>query len=201
MQYTELFDDNYCYFIHCNESGHTTCVDPGEALPVLTALKQWGWKLHTILLTHHHDDHIGGAEVVAAATGAIMYGYKDGLHRLPKGVLGIANGDSVPLGSSTRAHAIHTPGHTVDAITWHAPTIKALFVGDTLFAMGCGRLFEGTPLQMHSSLTKLSQLAGATRIFCGHGMFLPPTFIYCLAFFSSLLFSSLSLCALSLRLW
>lgn len=168
VRFIKLFDDNYCYFIRCGHSGHTTCIDPGDSAPVITALAHWGWQLQTILLTHHHDDHIGGAAQVAASTGAKMYGSKQGIDRLPAGTIGVANGEEIPLGGLTTARVIDTPGHTRDAVSYHVSRIKALFTGDTLFSGGCGRLFEGTPVQMHQSLTKISQLPGDTRVFCGH---------------------------------
>lgn len=126
-----------------------------------------GWKLGFILNTHHHQDHVGGNSYLKDAYGCKIYGPAADKARIPLIDETFADGDSFKLGE-TELRVFDTPGHTRGHITFWAPEAKALFPGDTLFAMGCGRLFEGTPEQMWTSLSKLKDLPPETQVFCAH---------------------------------
>jgi len=160
--------DNYAYILS-DGGADVAVVDPSESEPVLQALA--GRRLTAILATHHHHDHVGGnAELCARFPGIPVYGHvaelKDG-HRIPEQTQGLADGEGFTvLGFAGRA--MHIPGHTLTAIAFHFADAKALFTGDTLFGAGCGRLFEGTPAQMHGSLDRLLKLPADTRVYCGH---------------------------------
>ncbi|WP_207456564.1 hydroxyacylglutathione hydrolase [Azospirillum sp. SYSU D00513] len=159
--------DNYVYLISDPASGAVGVVDPGEAEPVLAALDRLGLKLTHILNTHHHGDHIGGNQTLKQRFGATLIGPRAESARIPDMDATVGEGDSVRFGSQT-ARVFETPGHTSGHIAFWFETAGALFSGDTLFALGCGRLFEGTPTQMWTSLFKLRALPGATRVYCGH---------------------------------
>jgi hydroxyacylglutathione hydrolase len=159
--------DNYAYLIHDPASGRTAVVDVPEAEPVLRALAQSGWTLTDILITHHHDDHIGGVEALRAATGASVWGANADRHRLPPLDHGLSEGDSVAVGGAL-GQVIDVPGHTVGHIAFHFPDSHLIFTADSLMALGCGRLFEGSAAQMWDSLTKLMALPDETRICSGH---------------------------------
>jgi hydroxyacylglutathione hydrolase len=162
-----LLSDNYAYLLNDPTSGEAAVVDPSEAAPVLAALQETGWTLKHILNTHHHHDHIGGNEALKAATGAKIVGPEKERHRIPDLDVGLAEGDGYAIGSR-RFHVLDVPGHTSGHIALVFDEDEAVFSGDTLFSLGCGRLFEGTPAQMWQSLSKLRALPGATRIYCGH---------------------------------
>jgi hydroxyacylglutathione hydrolase len=159
--------DNYAYLIHDAATDATAVVDVPEAAPILTALAERGWKLTHILLTHHHNDHIGGVEALVAATGARVVGASADAHRLPPLTEGVAEGDTVQFGTEN-FEVIEVPGHTVGHIAFHLPRSQMAFTGDSLMAWGCGRLFEGTPAQMWDSLQKLAALPDETLICSGH---------------------------------
>jgi len=159
--------DNYAYLIHDAESGRTAIVDVPEAAPVQRALAEAEWQLTDILITHHHDDHIAGVEEMRAATGAAVWGARADRHRLPPLDHALEEGDIVTLGSA-RGHVIDVPGHTVGHIAFHFPDSGLAFTADSLMALGCGRLFEGTAAQMWDSLTKLMALPDDTLICSGH---------------------------------
>ncbi len=159
--------DNYAYLVHARESGETALVDAPEAAPVLTALKERGWRLAEIWLTHHHHDHVGGVARIREETGARVVGAAADAHRLP--ALDIA----LPVGARHRfagapVAVIGVPGHTVGHIAFHLPGSRAVFTGDSLMALGCGRLFEGTAEQMWASLGRLAALPPETLVFPGH---------------------------------
>jgi hydroxyacylglutathione hydrolase len=157
--------DNYAYIVRA-PCGATAVVDPGQAAPVLAALG--GAPLALILLTHHHADHVGGARAVQAATGARIVGPAADAGRLPPLDQAVGDGDAVALGQAT-LHVLATPGHTTGGLCYHAPGDPgAVFTGDTLFLMGCGRLFEGTAAQMWASLKRIAALPPATRVYPGH---------------------------------
>lgn len=160
-------NDNYGILIHDEASGATATIDAGEAAPILVALKQAGWTLTDIWVTHHHGDHVAGIPELKAATGAKVTAPLADKDRVPLVDHGVKEGDSVTLGS-TRAAIIETPGHTANHIAYYCADDGLLFAGDTLFSLGCGRLFEGTPAQMWSSLQKLRALPAATKLYCGH---------------------------------
>jgi hydroxyacylglutathione hydrolase len=159
--------DNYIYLAHEPATGITAVVDPGEAEPVRRALSETGWKLTHILNTHHHDDHIGGDHALKAATGATIIGPRADRDRIPEIDVALGEGDSVKLGDETGT-VFDTPGHTRGHIAFWFEHSQALFCGDTLFSLGCGRMFEGTAPQMWASLAKLRALPDDTRIYCGH---------------------------------
>jgi hydroxyacylglutathione hydrolase len=159
--------DNYAYLVRDPATEETGIVDPSEAGPVLKALEQTGWRLTHILNTHHHPDHVGGNLELKRKTGARIVGPAPDRERIPGIDLAVDEGDTFRLGEA-EARIFFIPGHTRGHIAFWFPESKALFCGDTLFLMGCGRLFEGTPEQMWTSLGKLRELPGDTRIYCGH---------------------------------
>jgi hydroxyacylglutathione hydrolase len=159
--------DNYVYLLHDEASGATGVVDPSVAEPVLAQLAETGWRLTHILNTHHHADHTGGNLEIKRATGAIVVGPRADRDRIPGIDVAVADGERYALGSEM-AEVFDVPGHTRGHIAYWFKDARALFCGDTLFLMGCGRLFEGTPEQMWHSLGKLRRLPGETRVYCGH---------------------------------
>ena len=160
-------DDNYAFLAHDLDTGATALVDVPEAGPILAALAETGWTLSDILITHHHWDHVDGLADVLAAHPARVVGAAADAHRLPKLDLALNEGDSVEIGSQT-GHIIDVSGHTIHHIAYHFPDARALFTADSLMAMGCGRVFEGTKPQMHDSLQKLAVLPGDTLVCSGH---------------------------------
>jgi hydroxyacylglutathione hydrolase len=159
--------DNYVYLAHDADTGDTAVIDPAEAAPVEMALKERGWKLTHILNTHHHMDHIGGDAELKAAYGCPIVGPRSEAKRIPEMDVMVAEGDSYAVGTQTAA-VIETPGHTTGHIAFWFKDSDALFCGDTLFVLGCGRMFEGDPKGFWNSLTKLRALPDSTRVFCGH---------------------------------
>jgi hydroxyacylglutathione hydrolase len=161
------FADNYIYLLRETENGTVAVVDPGDAGPVIEKLEAEDLPLHLILLTHHHADHIGGLQRLKQQYGAEAVGPAADNYRIEGLDRTVTEGDEVAIGALT-ADVIETPGHTAGHIAFHVPAAQALFSGDTLFSLGCGRLFEGTPEQMWASLTKLRALPDETQIYCGH---------------------------------
>ncbi|NYZ11499.1 hydroxyacylglutathione hydrolase [Azospirillum sp. RWY-5-1] len=161
------FSDNYVYLLRDPESDAVGVVDPGDAAPVVEALERRGWRLTHILNTHHHNDHIGGNAALKARYAATVIGAAADAHRIPELDVTLGDGDTAAFGGQT-ARVIDTPGHTVGHIAFWFEGAEALFCGDTLFALGCGRLFEGTAAQMWGSLRALRALPEATRVYCGH---------------------------------
>ncbi|MCG6858970.1 MAG: hydroxyacylglutathione hydrolase [Salaquimonas sp.] len=158
-------NDNYGVLVHDPVGGETFSVDAPEADAVLKALRDTGWKLTHILVTHHHDDHIQGIARVKAETGAMVIGpASPSIADLDRTV---AEGDTIDL-VGEEIQVIATPGHTLDMLNYYLPKSSAVFAGDTLFAMGCGRVFEGTPAMMWDSLKKLMALPPETKVYCGH---------------------------------
>ena len=162
-----LLSDNYAYLLNDPASGEAAVVDPSEAGPVLAALQETGWRLKHILNTHHHPDHTAGNHELKQATGAHVAGPEKDRHRIPDLDTGLGEGDTYRVGTR-RLRVLDVPGHTSGHIALVFDEDQALFSGDTLFSLGCGRLFEGTPAQMWHSLLKLRALPGATRVYCGH---------------------------------
>lgn len=162
------FNDNYIWLIKKPNHDKVVCIDPGEAEPVLSYLKSEQLTLSHILITHHHFDHIGGVPTLKSHfPDLVTYGPID--PRISKLDHIVKEGDQFEIKHlDLKLTVIETPGHTKTHICFHIPSIKALFCGDTLFSAGCGRLFEGTPEDMASSLKKLSALPKDTRVFCAH---------------------------------
>ncbi|NBC31256.1 MAG: hydroxyacylglutathione hydrolase [Alphaproteobacteria bacterium] len=161
------FNDNYIYLLREPETSKVAVVDPGTADPVLTALEARGWPLDMILLTHHHADHVGGVDTLKERFGAEVVGPAADANRISGLDRGVGEGDEVPFGAES-ALVYETHGHTRGHIAFWFPGSTALFSGDTLFALGCGRLFEGTPAEMWASLQKLRGLPDDARVYCGH---------------------------------
>ena len=159
--------DNLGVLIHDPASGRTASIDAGEEAPILAALNEKGWQLTDILVTHHHGDHIAALEALKARFGARVVGPLADQHRIPGIDVPVSEGDHFSFGD-IGFEVFETPGHTVGHIAFYSPSEAVLFAGDTLFSMGCGRLFEGTPQQMWSSLSKLAALPDATKLYCGH---------------------------------
>ncbi|MGH6989265.1 MAG: hydroxyacylglutathione hydrolase [Stellaceae bacterium] len=159
--------DNYVYLVHDAETGATGVVDPSVAAPVMTALEAAGWRLSHILNTHHHGDHTGGNLELKAKTGAIIVGPRADRDRIPGIDVAVGDGDVYRFGGHD-AQIFDVPGHTSGHIAYWLPDSRALFCGDTLFIMGCGRLFEGTAAEMWNSLGKFKALPPETRVFCAH---------------------------------
>ncbi|WP_445372825.1 hydroxyacylglutathione hydrolase [Methylomonas sp. HW2-6] len=159
--------DNYIYLLQEPDSGLTAVVDPATSAPVMAELQRRGLALNYIFNTHHHNDHIGANLELKAATGCKIVGAKSDHSRIPGIDIALGDGDRIALGGETLA-AIDTPGHTIGHIVYYSAGSNALFCGDTLFSLGCGRLFEGSPEQMWQSLQKLKALPAETKIYCAH---------------------------------
>ena len=159
--------DNYVYLLHDAATGATAVIDVPEAAPVLAALASHGWTLTDILITHHHWDHIEGVEAVRAATGARVVGAAADAHRLPPLDLAVVEGDAVRLGSEVGL-VLDVSGHTVGHIAYHFPTSHIVCSGDSLMALGCGRLLEGSAAQMWDSLCKFAEMPEDTLVCSGH---------------------------------
>jgi len=162
-----VLSDNYVWLVHEAQSGETLVVDPAVAAPVLAAAEERGWTITQIWNTHWHPDHVGGNAEIKAATGCVITGPADEAARIPTLDVHVRGGDVVQLGD-VRASVIDVPAHTAGHIAYHFATAQAAFVGDTLFAMGCGRLFEGTAAQMYDNMRKLEALGDDTAIYCAH---------------------------------
>jgi hydroxyacylglutathione hydrolase len=159
------FTDNYLWLIHDEASGESAVVDPGDAAPVLAAADARGWTITQIWNTHWHPDHTGGNLAIKNATGARVSGPAG--ENIPGRDVALNEGDEVRLGDHV-GRVIEVPGHTLGHIALIFGEERVAFVGDTLFAMGCGRLFEGTPKQMYGSLQRLAGLPEDMRLYCAH---------------------------------
>lgn len=162
-----VLSDNYVWLVHEPVSGETMAVDPAVAEPVLAEAQQRGWQITQIWNTHWHPDHTGGNAAIREATGCTITGPAAEAERIPTLDRLVSEGDSIALGSVT-ARVLDVPAHTAGHIAYHFAEDRAAFVGDTLFAMGCGRLFEGTAEQMFVNMRKLEVLGDETRIYCAH---------------------------------
>lgn len=159
--------DNYGFLARDEESGLVACIDTPEAEVILREAERLGWPVTLILNTHWHPDHAGGNARVKAATGAQIVAPAAEAERIGLVDRTVGDGDVVMLGA-TRFEVLETPGHTLGHVSYHAPDAGVVFVGDTLFALGCGRLFEGTPEMMWASLSRLAALPPETRVYCAH---------------------------------
>ena len=159
-------EDNYGFFVRDDASGEVACIDTPDANAVLRELEALGWQLTVILNTHWHPDHAGGNEAVKAVTGARIFGPREVSAHFPVDVE-VAGGDSVAVGS-TDFQVLDAGGHTLGHVVYFLPEDAILFAGDTLFPMGCGRIFEGTPQQMWSTLAGLATLPAQTKVYSAH---------------------------------
>ncbi len=162
-----ILQDNYAWLLRDEQSGCTAIVDPAEVDPVVQAIEAAGGKLDLILLTHHHGDHVAGTDAIRERYKAPVVGAKADAHRLPRLDREVSEGSEVDLGAST-ARVFETPGHTRGHISFFFPEGNVLLCGDTLFSLGCGRLLEGTPAEMHNSLVRFAALPPETLVCCGH---------------------------------
>ncbi|MCI5049482.1 MAG: hydroxyacylglutathione hydrolase [Rickettsiales bacterium] len=160
-------NDNYNFILHESEQNITAVIDPSESDGVMSALGHLGLKLDYILNTHHHWDHTNGNETLKDLTGCQIVGYAHDAQRIPLIDIELDEGDVFSLGAS-KAEILFIPGHVTGHIAYHFANDKALFSGDTLFALGCGRVFEGTPQQLHQSLQKLAALPDDTIVYSAH---------------------------------
>ncbi len=160
-----VLSDNYVYLAH--DGDETAVIDPAVAEPVLAAAAERGWRITQILNTHWHPDHVGANLAIKAATGARITGPAGEAAKIPGLDRAVAEGDTVAVGAAT-GRVIDVPGHTAGHNAYYFADAGVLFCGDTLFALGCGRLFEGTPAQMSASLAKLMALPDATAVYCAH---------------------------------
>lgn len=161
------FADNYLWLVHDADAGETAVVDPGDPAPVLAEANRRGWRIDTVLNTHWHPDHTGGNLAIQQATGAKIVGPAGENGRVPGLDRALREGDRVSLGNH-QAEIWEVPGHTLGHIAYIFHDDHIAFVGDTLFAMGCGRLFEGSAEQMHHSLGRLAALPENFRLYCAH---------------------------------
>ncbi len=159
--------DNYAWLAFDRDDGVCAVVDPSEAKPVIRALDANGLKLTHILNTHHHPDHVGGNLELQGKSGAVIVGPGKDRARIPGIGVGVVENDHYAVGSHV-ANVLEIPAHTRGHIAFWFEQDGAVFTGDTLFAMGCGRLFEGDPPTMWGSLSKLIRLPDDTRVYCGH---------------------------------
>ena len=157
--------DNYGFLVHDSESGETACIDTPETAPILAALEKTGWTLTQIWNTHHHYDHAGNNEEIKRITRCTITGPAGEADKIPAIDRAVDDGDTVMLGVH-EAHVLNVGGHTLGHIAFHME--GHAFVGDSLFALGCGRVFEGTMAQMWESLQKLDALPDGTQIYCAH---------------------------------
>jgi hydroxyacylglutathione hydrolase len=159
------FADNYLWLVHDKDSGETAVVDPGDGEAVLAAATKRGWTIGQVWNTHWHGDHTGGNLAVKQATNATIFGPAS--ETIPGRDTSLKEGDEVRLGDHV-GHVWEVPGHTLGHIAIVFERDGIAFVGDTIFAMGCGRLFEGSPAQMHGSLQRLTALPPETKLYCAH---------------------------------
>lgn len=159
--------DNYIWLVHDPDSGETMVVDPAEADPVLAEAERRGWTITAIWNTHWHPDHTGGNAAIKQATGAPVIAPAAEAAKIPTADRLVAEGDTVKLGSHV-ATVLETPAHTAGHITYHFADDAVAFTGDTLFAMGCGRLFEGSAAQMYANMRRLADLPPETSVYCAH---------------------------------
>ncbi|SFO61825.1 hydroxyacylglutathione hydrolase [Cohaesibacter marisflavi] len=159
--------DNYAVLVHDKEANLTFLVDVPEAPAIRQALKETDWSLTHILITHHHYDHVEGLAAIKGETGATVYGPADSASKIGNIDEPLSDGDSFKFGDQ-KVYVLGTPGHTLDHISYWLPDAELAFTGDTLFAMGCGRVFEGTLKDMWFSVDKLAKLPPETTFFCGH---------------------------------
>jgi hydroxyacylglutathione hydrolase len=159
------FTDNYIWLVHDDASRETAVVDPGDAAPALAEVERRGWTITQVWNTHHHWDHTGGNLAIKAATGCTISA--PAAEDIKGRDIALAEGCKLRIGDKT-GRVMEIPGHTLGHVALVFDSARMAFVGDTLFAMGCGRLFEGTAQQMHRSLERIAALPDDTALYCGH---------------------------------
>jgi hydroxyacylglutathione hydrolase len=162
-----VLSDNYVWLLHDGESGDTVVVDPAVAEPVLAEAQERGWVIGQIWNTHWHSDHVGGNAAIKAATGCTVTGPAAEADKIGTLDVRVAEGDRVRIGTH-EASVMEVPAHTAGHVAFHLADDSMIFVGDTLFAMGCGRLFEGTAAQMFANMQRLARLPDETAVYCAH---------------------------------
>jgi len=162
-----VFNDNYVFIFTCLKTRVTACIDPADSKPVTKLLEQQNLKLDYILNTHHHFDHVGGNKTLKAKFNCKIAGFSGDEKRIPEIDIKLNDQDNIQIGSY-EFKILFVPGHTKGHIAYYSKEAKALFVGDTLFSSGCGRLFEGTAEEMYKSLAKIKKLPKDTQIYCAH---------------------------------
>ena len=167
VQIIPCLQDNYSYLIIDEENNIACVIDPSDADPIIEYLDNNKIKLKFILNTHHHYDHVGGNQKLKETYGASVIGYKSDKKRIP-GIDVIVNDQETWIYKNFEAKIIHIPGHTLGHICFYFYKEEFVFTGDTLFSLGCGKIFEGTYSQMFNSLTKFKTLPQSTKVFCGH---------------------------------
>ena len=167
IQIIPCLQDNYSYLIIDEENNIACVIDPSEADPIIKYLEENNIKLKFILNTHHHYDHVGGNQKLKEKYGASVIGYKGDKERIP-GIDILLNDQETWIHKNFEAKIIHIPGHTLGHICFYFYKEESVFTGDTLFSLGCGRIFEGTYSQMFNSLMKLKELPEKTKVYCGH---------------------------------
>jgi hydroxyacylglutathione hydrolase len=161
-----VLSDNYVWLVHDPDSGETVAVDPSVADPVLAEASARGWRITQVWNTHWHPDHTGGNDSIRDSTGCTITGPAEA-ERVSRMDRIVAGGDRARIGA-IEAELIDIPAHTAGHVAFHLPAASVAFTGDTLFAMGCGRLFEGDAAQMYANMQTLAALPPETRIYCGH---------------------------------
>lgn len=159
--------DNYAVLLRCSSTGKVALIDAPAAEPVVAELERRGWGLDRILVTHQHADHIAGIPALVARYGAGVVAPRLAAAAIPQAMHFVGEGDTVEIGA-LRAEVWETPGHCADHVSYHFPREKVIFVGDTLFVMGCGRIFNLPPEKLHASLQRIGALPGDTQLYCGH---------------------------------
>ena len=167
IEIIKCLQDNYSYLIIDEKNKNACVVDPGESLPIINYIKNSNIKLRYILNTHHHYDHVGGNIELKRKYGSKIVGFKKDKDRIP-GIDIFVEDNQIWEKDNFEAKIYHVPGHTSGHIAFHFSKEKKIFTGDTLFSLGCGRIFEGTYRQMFESLNKLKKLPKDTEIYCGH---------------------------------
>ncbi|GBQ82297.1 hydroxyacylglutathione hydrolase [Acetobacter malorum DSM 14337] len=162
-----VLSDNYSWLLRDTETGCTAIVDPGEAAPIQAVLDETGGRLDLILLTHHHADHVGGTDALRTRYNARVAGPASEAARMPALDIALHDNETIAVGQS-QGRVIAVPGHTRGHISYYFAEPPTLFCGDTLFSLGCGRLFEGTAEQLFESLKRFADLPDETLVCCGH---------------------------------
>ena len=167
VEIIKCLQDNYSYIIIDEENQVACVIDPGEAEPIIDFVENKKIRLKYILNTHHHYDHVGGNIELQKKYNTNIIGFKNDKSRIP-GISEVVEDNQIWKGDNLKAKIFHVPGHTSGHIVYHFYREKIIFTGDTLFSLGCGRIFEGTYEEMFSSLNKIKKLSKDTEIYCGH---------------------------------